>query len=175
MTTTNLTILKTMNVLFWVVFIGLCIKTGALIVSFFVSLFVNPVAAQDLYMGLDLSGVQRYSQNYYIHLATLTIALSGLKAYIAYLVVKIFLKFDPAKPFNPNVTRLIGTISHVAVGAGIVALIGSSLSKWLAKHGAEGLLSWGANEILFFAGVIYIIAIVFQKGTELQIENDLTV
>ncbi|WP_019991289.1 DUF2975 domain-containing protein [Rudanella lutea] len=175
MTTTNQTVLKTMNVLFWVIFIGLCIKTGALIVSFAVSLLVNPIAAKDLYMGLDLSDVQRYSQNYYIHLATLTIALSGLKALIAYLVVKIFLKFDLTKPFNPEITRLIGTISHVAVGAGIVALIGSSLSKWLTKHGAIAVLDWGANEILFFAGVIYIIAIVFQKGTELQIENDLTV
>ncbi|AQG79903.1 DUF2975 domain-containing protein [Spirosoma montaniterrae] len=175
MTTTNTTVLKIMNVFFWIVFIGLCIKTGALLVSLFVSLFVNPAGAKNLYMGLDLSNVQTYSQSYYVHLASLIIALNGLKAFIAYLVVKIFLKFDLSKPFNHDITALINTISHVALGAGIVAMIGSGSSDWLMKRGHVVPINWGGGEILFFAGVIYIIAIVFQKGTELQTENDLTV
>lgn len=164
-----------MNVLFWIIFIGLCIKTGALLVSFLVNFFVNPGGAKNLYMGLDLSGVKAYSQSYYVHLASLMIALSGLKAYIAYLVVRIFLKFDLSKPFNHVITVLIDTISHVALGTGIVAMIGSASSDWLMKRGHDVPINWGAGEILFFAGVIYIIAVVFRKGTELQIENDLTV
>lgn len=175
MTTTNTTVLKIMNVLFWIVFIGLCIKTGALLVSFFVSLFVNPAGAKNLYMGLDLSAIQRYSQSYYLHLASLIIALNGLKAFIAYLVIKIVLKFDLSKPFNHDITALISTISRVALGTGIIAMIGSASSDWLIKRGHVVPINWGGGEILFFAGVIYIIAIVFQKGTELQTENDLTV
>jgi hypothetical protein len=176
MITTNATILKIMNVLFWIVFIGLCIKTGALLISFFVSLFVNPVGAKDLYMGLNLSELRDYNLWYYIHMVTLIIALNGLKAYIAYLVVRIFLKFDLAKPFNHDITALITTISNVALNTGILALVTDGVSNWLTKHeGVDVPVRHGAGEILFFAGVIYIIAIVFRKGTELQIENDLTV
>jgi len=176
MSTTNTTILKIMNVLFWIIFIGLCIKTGALLISFFVSLFVNSAGAKDLYMGLNLSELRDYSLLYYIQMASLVIALNGLKAYIAYLVVKIFLKFDLTKPFNHDITALITTISNVALNAGILALVTDGVSNWLAKHkGIDVPINNGAGEILFFAGVIYIIAIVFRKGTELQTENDLTV
>ena len=175
MTTTTITILKLMNVLFWIIFIGLCIKTGALLISFFVSIFVNPAGAKDLYMGLNLSKLYNYSLPYYVPMASLVIVLTGLKAYIAYLVVKIFTKFDLAKPFNHDITSLITTISHVALETGILAIIASGTSDWITKRGIDVPDNWGGGEILFFAGVIYIIAIVFKKGTELQTENDLTV
>lgn len=164
-----------MNVLFWIVFIGLCIKTGALLFSFFVTLFMGTAGTRDLYMDLDLSALYDYNVWYYIHLVSLIIALNGLKAYIAYLVVNIFLKFDLAKPFNPDISTLIAAISHTALGAGILAMIANGSSDWLMKRGVDIPTNYGAGEILFFAGVIYIIAIVFRKGTELQTENDLTV
>ncbi|WP_077923348.1 DUF2975 domain-containing protein [Spirosoma sp. 209] len=175
MSTTNITVLKIMNVLFWIIFIGLCIKTGALLFSFSVSLFVSPAGTRDLYMGLNLSELYNYNLWYYVHMALLIIALNGLKAYIAYLVVKIFMKFDLAKPFNPDISTLIAAISHTALGAGILAMIANGSSDWLMKRGVDIPANYGAGEILFFAGVIYIIAIVFRKGTELQTENDLTV
>lgn len=175
MSTTTITVLKVMNVLFWIVFIGLCIKTGGLLVSFFVSLFISAVDAKNLYMSLNLSELYDYNKWYYIHIASLIISLNGLKTFIAYLVVSIFTKFDPSKPFNPEITALIETISHVALGMGIIAIIGSGTSDWLMKRDIPVAIDWGGGEILFFAGVIYIIAIVFKKGTELQTENDLTV
>jgi hypothetical protein len=49
-------ILQILKVASWIMFIGLCIKTGAMIISFFVSLFINPEGAKDLYMGMNLSG-----------------------------------------------------------------------------------------------------------------------
>ena len=85
-------ILQVMNVLFWIVFIGLCIKTGALLISFSVSMFINPVAAKDLYMGLNLSALKQYDLYQYFFLAAAFIIITGLKAYIAYLVIKISLK-----------------------------------------------------------------------------------
>ncbi len=46
MTSQTSSILKTMNVILWIIFIGLCIKTGALLFSFFVSLFINAEGAK---------------------------------------------------------------------------------------------------------------------------------
>ncbi|MFC6997987.1 DUF2975 domain-containing protein [Rufibacter roseus] len=168
-------ILTIMNVIFWIVFIGLCIKTGALVISFFVSLFVNPEGAKDIYLGLDLHSLLKASQNQYVSVMSLVIFLSGMKTYLAYLVVKIFSQFDYATPFNATNAALISKISHTALGTGIVGLVAESYSKVLLKSGIALPLHWESSEFLFLAGIIFIIAQVFKRGIELQTENELTV
>lgn len=175
MTTTNHTIFRVVHVLFWVAFIGLCIKTGAILISFLVSLFVNPAGAGNLYNGLNLSALYQYDTGYYLGTVSLLIAQTALKAFIAYLIIRLFMKFDLAKPFNADVTEIFVQISHVALGSGVLAIIAEGYSKWLIKRGLSVPIDWSGNEILFFAGVIYLLALVFKKGTELQTENDLTV
>ncbi|SFU18946.1 Protein of unknown function [Algoriphagus locisalis] len=175
MTTTNSTVLKVMNVLFWIAFIGLCIKTGALLTSFIVSLFVNPEGANDLYLGLSLVDLYSYSKSHYIFTASLFIVLTGLKAYIAYYVIKIFMKFNLSRPFNSKLTDLFLKISHIALGTGVLAIIAMNYTKWILKKGVTVPIEWGGSEILLFAGVIYLLALVFKKGSELQTENELTV
>lgn len=168
-------IFSALHVIFWVVFIGLCIKTGALLFSFMVSLFVNPEGAKNLYMGLDLSLLHQFSTWQYVALMSLALFLSGLKAYLAYLVVMVFQRFNLARPFKVEVTHLITQISHVALGTGLLAVIANGYSKWLAKQGVEVHLSWASAEFLFLAGIIFLIAMVFKKGMEFQTENELTV
>jgi hypothetical protein len=176
MTITSNTILKIMNVVFWIVFIGLCIKTGAIIISFCVSLFVNAQGASDLYLGLNLSALYEFSKYHYISTVSLLIALYGVKAFIAYLVVKIFMKFNLTSPFNSEVTDLITRISHYALNAGVLSFVASGYSKWLTNNqGVAVPIDWAGEEILFFAGVLYIVSLVFKKGIQLQTENDLTV
>jgi hypothetical protein len=176
MTTTSNTVLKIMNVVFWIVFIGLCIKTGAILTAFCVSLFVNAQGASDLYLGLNLSELYDFSQYHYISTVSLLIALYGIKAFIAYLVVKIFMKFNFSSPFNNEVTGLISRISHWALEAGVLAMVASGYTKWLTNNqGIAVPIDWAGEEILFFAGVLYIVSLVFKKGTELQTETELTV
>lgn len=175
MTSANHTIFKTVQVLFWMAFIGLCIKTGALIVSFSISLLVNAAAAKDLYLGLNLYELYQHDTVQYGFVASLVIALMALKAYIAYLAVKLFMKFDLNKPFQPAITQLFLQMSHIALGTGILSIIAQGYSKHLINKGIAVPLDGNGSETLFFAGVIYLLALVFQKGVELQTENDLTV
>ena len=58
MKTKTESILTTMNVLTWVVFIGLLIHAGAIIVSYFISI-INPEGAKNLYLGLDLFSLRQ--------------------------------------------------------------------------------------------------------------------
>ena len=175
MTITKSTVLKIINVLFWIAFIGLCIKTGALLTSFFVSLFVNSEAASDLYLGLGLFDLYSFSNPHYIFTVSMLIALTGLKAYIAYYVIKIFMKFNLSKPFNNKLTDLFLKISHIALGTSILAIIAENYAKWIVKKGVAVPIDWSGSELLLFGGVIYLLALVFKKGAELQTENDLTV
>ncbi len=169
-------IMKLMNIIFWIVFIGLCIKTGAIITSFLVSIFVNPEGAKDLYFGLNLFDIYNTDINNYVGVVSFIIILTGMKAYIAYLAVKLFKKFDLNHPFNENVAALISKISHFALSIGVVALIADHYNQLLVKRGAEiSNMNWGAYEFLFFAGIIYILALVFKRGIEIQNENELTI
>jgi hypothetical protein len=175
MTTKNPAIFTVIQVVFWIVFIGLCIKTGALLISFLVSLFINPEAANELYQGLNLSGLYDYNKLFYFQVASLIIFSMALKAWIAYLVVRIFMILDLSKPFHERLTGLFLKISYYSFVLGIFTILLNGTGKWLLKRGIDFPVSGGSGEILFFAGVIYLLALVFKKGAELQSENDLTV
>ncbi|GAA4364215.1 hypothetical protein GCM10023185_33520 [Hymenobacter saemangeumensis] len=162
-----------MRVLFWVVFIGLCINTGALLLSTLVSLFTS--SASRLPGGLDLSALYQYDTRLYIPYVSLVIALSALKAYMAYLMIKIVTRFDLDRPFNTEVALLVTRIGHVALEAAVLALLITSYGKWVQHRGVELQPLDGTGEWLFLAGVIFTIAHVFRRGVEFQAENDLTV
>jgi CRISPR/Cas system endoribonuclease Cas6 (RAMP superfamily) len=49
-----------LSIVAWVIFVGLCIEAGALLVNFFISLY-KPEFVQNLYQKLDLS--QMYTMN----------------------------------------------------------------------------------------------------------------
>lgn len=174
MTATQSTIMSIMKVLFWIAFIGLCIQTGALLFTSILSI-TKPIVSKDLYMGLNLSELRDSDAGYYWLTISLLITLSALKAYIAFIVVKIFMVFDLSKPFSREIAKLFLQISELALTTGIITIISTSYFKWIAKKGISMPITDSGTEILFFAGIIYLLAVVFEKGSQLQTENDLTV
>ncbi|MGC1205811.1 MAG: DUF2975 domain-containing protein [Flavobacteriaceae bacterium] len=168
-------VLSVMKVVSWVIFIGLCINTGAIIISFLVSLFVNPEAASDLYINLNMSKLYEYNLWYYISMMSLIIALLALKAYIFFLVIKIFSKIHVNNPFSSNVAALVYKISYVALSIGVMSIIASSYKMWLVKKDFITPISFGSQEFLFMAGILFVVAFIFKRGVEIQNENELTI
>nr|WP_294935419.1 DUF2975 domain-containing protein [uncultured Flavobacterium sp.] len=172
-------ILSVMHVIAWIIFLGLCIKTGAILYSTFVSLYINPVGAQNLHLGLDLSGLYNFDKGHYVSLVLFIVLLSALKALIFYLLIKIFLKINFVHPFSTEVSVLISRISYIALSIGILTLIANSYCDWLTKGGISfpDLADYlgGAGEFLLLGGIVFMIAQVFKRGMEIQSENELTV
>jgi len=172
-------LLIVMKVLTWVVFVGLCVKTGALVISFFVSEFINPLATKNLYLGFNLSSLKEFSNVHYSAVVLQIIVLSALKAFMFYLVIKFFLRLNLMNPFSSDVALLIKKISYVAFIIGALAIIAIQYSRWLSKKGVvfTGLPEFidSGAAFLFFSGIIFIISLVFKKGIEIQTENELTV
>jgi hypothetical protein len=175
---TNL-ILRITHILAWVIFIGICIRTGAILYSFFVSMVMNPAAAKNLHLGLNLSVLYGFSTKYYSMVVLLIIAVSVLKAYIFYLVIKIFSTINFVHPFSREVSVLVSKISYIALLTGLLTLLANSYCEWLIKSGATlpDLVQYlgAGSEFIFFAGIIFFIAQVFKRGIEIQSENELTV
>jgi hypothetical protein len=171
-------ILKALNVVSWIIFIGLCIEAGALIFNFIFTLF-KPIATQNIYKGLNLSELYEMKFAHYIGLMGFVVVLSILKAYLFYLVVKIFMKLNLVKPFNVEIAQLIEKISFEAFGIAIVSIVAHEYTKQLIQSGYEVSsieTYWDDTAaFLMMAAIIFVISQLFKKGIELQNENDLTV
>lgn len=167
-------ILMVMHVLAWIAFIGLCIKTGAILVSYGISV-VYPGAAKNLYNQLNLDSLRNFSFLYYSLTVTLMVAYLGLKAKLIYLVIKSLSKVNLANPFTYDMTRLLEQISYVLAGIWVIAIISNAYTSWLMKRAGSFDAELSSGEFLFMAGLVFIISQIFKRGVELQSENDLTI
>lgn len=158
-----------------VVFIGLCIKTGSLLFSVFVSFFVNPGASRNLYMGLNLSDLMGFDRQHYIITVVMLLLLSGLKSWMSLDLVRIMSDLNMEQPFSERVYRFILRIARTAGVAGGLAVVAEKYTEWLVGQGVKIPLEWAAAEILLFAAVLMVIAQVFRRGIDLQHEQSLTV
>jgi hypothetical protein len=168
-------LLKALNVLSWLALVGLIVKAGAILISYGVSVFVNPDGAKNLYDGLNLSSERDFSFWHYTGTVTLMLALLVLEAYTAFLVAKVLSRIRLSSPFTPEVSEILERISYFMLGIWIIALVFNIHSKWLMKHIGGLRIDLVPSESIFLAGVVFVFAQVFKKGVELQSENELTV
>lgn len=171
-------VLMLLTIIIWSIFIGLCIKGGTLLFTSVYSIF-SPSVAKDLYKGLDLSVIREWHKGYYIVAVSLLIGILASKAYIFFLVIRVFLKIDLVHPFSKEVSILISKIGKVTVQVGVLIIIAMAYFRWLSSNTSHwpatgGFLS-GSFEFLIMGAVIYAIAMVFKRGVEIQSENELTV
>jgi hypothetical protein len=170
--------LMLITVVIWSVFIGLCIETGAILFNFIYSL-AKPIAAQNLYKGLDLSTLLEKDRWHYIGLLSIIVYTNALKAYLFFLMIRIFLKINLTHPFSEQVSELISQISQIAIQIALVIIFNNAYIKWLTKRGFElpelGNFTGGAFEYILMGIIIFAISKVFKRGLEIQSENELTI
>jgi hypothetical protein len=180
MTTTQTThkqtvlILRIMNVIAWIAFIGFCIEAGAIIFSYAVSL-VNPQAAKNLYNALDLSPLKQFSFSHYTYSVFLMVALLGMKAIISFLAIKALSEVNLTDPFTIAVARLLEKICYALVIMFIIAIVNDLHADWLSKYAHLTQQKMATGEYLFIAALVFIISRIFNRGIEIQSENALTV
>ncbi len=167
-------ILVVMNVLSWVVLVGVLFKAGAILLSYSVSLF-NPEAAADLYKGMDLSSLRQSSFWGYTTVVSSMVALLGMKAYIAFLVIRILSKINLSNPFTMEIALLIEKVSYLIAATWVLTILTVQYSGWLHRSSGGWQGDTDAPEFLFLAGVIFIISQVFKRGIEIQTDNELTI
>ena len=170
--------LMLITVVIWSIFIGLCIQAGALLFTFVYS-FINPIVAENLYEGLNLSALLQTNPWYYGGVASILVFIMGQKAYLFYLMIRVFLKINLVQPFSREVSKLISKISYVAFQIGVAIILASGVFKGMIKRGYDldqvPQLVGNGFEFLLMAALLIAIGMVFKKGVEIQKENELTV
>lgn len=176
---------KTKNLVFWglyivswLIFVGLSIEAGGLIVNFFFSLY-KPEFVQNLYQKLDLTEMYKNSKLIFFGIYSFVLIISILKACLFYIVIRLMHKMNLLKPFSAFVARQILHVSYYTLSIGMLSYIARQLTKNLLHYGfvPESLNQFWADSQAFIlmGAIIYIIATIFKKGVDIQNENDLTV
>ena len=180
--TTN-QILKVLQILSWIIFIGLCIEAGGIAVNTFITLFINPSGVENFWEGSDyLSRLYKFDHGQFFVIALTMIIVGVLKAILFYLIVKLFAnkKLNILQPFSMELRRFILKISYLALGISWFSYVGFKYSVWLTKQGVEtadlqSLHIAGADVWLFMAVILFVIAQIVKRGIEIQNESDLTI
>ncbi len=178
MSKTNRYVFTFLRIMAWIIFVGLSIEAGGLLVNFIVSIY-NPAFVQHLYQKLDLSDLYVRNRSAFFSMYSFILAIAVLKAWLFYLVVVLVSKLNLAKPFNHKVSKQIAAISYYTFSIGLISHIARHAAHTLEHRGydlsnLEQFWTDGQAFILMSA-VIYVIATIFTRGVEIQVENDYTI
>ena len=178
MSKTNRYIFTFLHIIAWIIFVGLSIEAGGLIVNFAFSIY-NPEFIGNLYQKLDLSEMYHRSKFVFYAMYSFILSISILKTILFYIVILLLTKLDLKKPFNNFVSKKIMQISYYTLSIGLLSYVAQQTAKNLSEQGyvIDQLNQFwlDSQAFIIMAAIVYIIAIIFQKGIEIQNENDLTV
>lgn len=167
-------ILTVMKILSWVAFFLFAIEAGAILFSYIISV-ISPEAARDFYHGLNLYNLRQLNVWYFTNTVSFMVALSAMKSYISFLMIKILSGINLTSPFKTETVVRLEKISYVFFGMWLVAMISAGWAAWLMKLTGEMHGTYTSGESIFVAGLVFIVSQVFKRGVELQSENELTV
>lgn len=178
MKTRTTLILNAMKIISWVVFIALCVKTGTLFTVYITGEFVSPEAYAEAAHTMNTARILIHNPIYFTTTSIGVIVIYALKTFMMYQVLQIFLKINLDNPFNHSLATIISKLSGITLAIGLLTLALVRFSTWMDLRGESHNL-WtfldGGDEFVFFAGILFILSLVFKKGIEMQTENELTI
>lgn len=178
MSKTNNFVFWSLYTIAWLIFVGLSIEAGGLVVNFFFSLY-NPEVVPNLYQKLDLTAMYNESKMAFFGIYSFILIISILKPVLFYIVINLMHKIDLKKPFNTFVSNQILQISYYTISIGLLSFIARQVANNLLHYGFNTITLnqfWVDSQAFIVMGaVVYIIATIFKKGVDIQNENDLTV
>lgn len=178
MSNTNAFLFTALKIIAWIIFVGLSIEAGGLLVNFIFSIY-KPEFLPNLYQKLDLTELYKESPWAYYQSYSFILAIAILKAVLFYTVVVLMSKMDLNKPFTSFVSKQISTLAYYTFSIGVISYLARQTQEKLLKSNLDlsklSVFWTDSQAFILMSAVIYIIAVIFKKGIELQEENDLTV
>ncbi len=176
-------VLNVLKVIAWIIFIGLCIDAGGLIVNSFITLFVNSQAVNNFWIDSEyFSELLSFDRGNFIVIAILMIIVAVLKSIMFYLIVKLFSEnqLNFMQPFSVPLRQFIKNLVYLSLAIGIFSFYGMRYTDWLSSKGMseanlQELNIAGADVWLFMAVILFVIVQIVKRGIEIQTENELTV
>ena len=176
-------VLLVLQIISWIIFSGLSVEAGAILVNTVITLFINPGGVQHFWHGDDyLAAVLAFDQAHFVVITVLMSIVAILKALLFYGIIKLFAekRVSISQPFTNELRRFILLSAYIALGIGLFSNWGHKYSDGLIGQGMpmadlDALNLAGADVWLFMAVILFVIAQIVKRGIELQAENELTI
>lgn len=174
----NIYVFRGLQIVAWIIFVGLCIEAGGLLVNYVFSVY-KPSVISNLYQKLNLMEMYEKSQWTFHVMYSYILVIAILKAYLFYILILLLQKMNLTKPFSAYVSEQITKVSYCTFSIGVINYFAVSTTKNLSHKGysVDSMNAfWVSTEaFILMAAIIYVISIIFKRGVELQQENELTV
>ncbi|MGX5817215.1 DUF2975 domain-containing protein [Chitinophaga lutea] len=174
--------LKILQVLSWIIFIGLCVEAGGILFRLIYTFAVHSDATRNFWNGADLSGLYTFDVGYFVVIVLLMFIVSFLQALLFYLIVKLFVEktLDISQPFSLGLRTFITNAAWLSLGIGVFEHVGAKYAHWLTRQSVPmpdltALGMDGASVWIFMAVILFVVSQIVKRGMELQAENDLTI
>ncbi|ETZ23126.1 hypothetical protein [Pedobacter sp. V48] len=149
-------VLNALQVLSWIILIGLCIEAGTIIFNLAYTLAVKPIHTDNFWQGADLSDLYQHDHGHFMVIALFKIIVAVMKAIIFYLIIKLFAdkKLSIAQPFTSKLRTVILNVAFLTLGISFFSHYGSNYVAWLSEQKIEiadpNKLDLYAAEVWFF-------------------------
>lgn len=167
-----------LRILAWILFVGLSIEAGGLLVNFVFSVF-GPENVRLLYEKMDLQHLKQGSAFHYYAVYSLLLFLALGKSYLFYRLTQLTHHINLTHPFSEKVVRTLQQITTSVVSLALVGYVAKDylrqIEKWTVLPPQVGTYLIDPAAFLVMGAMLTIISIIFRRGVELQNENDLTV
>lgn len=174
--------LKILQVLSWIIFVGLCIEAGGVLFNAIYTFAINPATDRQFWEGMNLAVLYHYDAGQFIVMVLLIFIVALMKVLMFYVIIKLFAekKLNLAQPFNAALKTLLMTVAYLSLGIGLFSYSGCEYAQWLSAQkvympDAGSLHLSGADVWLFMAVILFVVAQLVKRGIEIQQENDLTI
>jgi hypothetical protein len=165
-------VLLILRILAWMGVIGYSVNFGAQAISFGVS-FVEPAVAKQI-PGVSESLYNLLQQNFrfYTYVMSFVLALSFMFIYLWYQVATLLSKLNIQSPFTISVSKKLEVIAFALFSIWLISFMGENYIHWVSKKMGNPLTVVTAqSEVLFTAGIVYVISQIFKHGIAIQEEN----
>ncbi|RYY49764.1 MAG: DUF2975 domain-containing protein [Chitinophagaceae bacterium] len=175
-------VLTVLHVLAWIIFIGLALQAGIIIVNAILLFVVSPANHDKLWSEIDLRSLFNYNKSYFISHVTAIIIVALAKALIFYFIIKISndKRLSLAKPFGEPGRKIMQLVAYFSLIIGLFAGGAAKHNEWLIEKGVQmpsAALQHidGADVWIFMGIVVFVLAKIFKRGAEIQSEHELTI
>lgn len=176
------TVLLVLNILSWMIFVGLAIDTCGYLTNAIYVLAVDPTYASQFWNRLDLSALIVFDRIWFGVIMFHVVIVGLLKVFLFWSIVRLltYNQFDVTKPFSKRMGRFVLGLAYYSFAIAFFSMwarknIGWMIAQGIAMPTDEQFNITGADVWIFMGVVLLVIASIFKRGVELQSENDLTI
>lgn len=163
-----------LQIIFWFTILGLCVSI--LMISWiFFSHHGDWEMKRKFFERVNFTNIYNENRPAFDIILSFQFVIKVLKLAAVFYVLKILKLFEGEEPFHIVTANYIQVIAIISL---IIGLIGVVQTFYIEKFVDNKLMlstTFSDENYLFLAAFVYLLKLAFQKGHELQSENDLTI